>query len=98
MALFFSIFPPQQAGAYTLLFGLCMWIVLQRPRRNIFLTAAAIASYILSALYVALDLRRVALSYTVDPAMPWTITYNSNYDQGFGHILWYIFDVEVRPA
>lgn len=81
-----------------MLFGLCMSLILKRRSVHVLLTAAAIASYILSALYVALDLQRVAISYTVNPEMPWVITYSSNYDQTLGYVISYTYLVEVCPV
>lgn len=75
-----------------------MCLILQRRSTPILLTAAAILSYTLSAIYLALDLRRVAVSYTIDPAMPWVITYSSNYDQTLGYIISYTYLVEVGPV
>lgn len=78
-----------------MLFGLCMWLIVQRRSVNMFLTASAIASYILSASYLALGLRRVAVSYTVNPATPWAVTYTANYNQTLGYMAWFIYTTEV---
>lgn len=78
-----------------MLFGLCMWLIMQRRSVNMFLTVSAIVSYILSASYLALDLRRVAVSSTANSATPWAVTYNANYDQPLGHVAWFIYVAEV---
>jgi hypothetical protein len=82
-------------GAYSVLFCLCVWVICNRRKLNIFLSSAAVVMYILSAIYVTLDLRRVADSYTINPKMPWIMTYVSDHVGTLDYVIssTYIADV-----
>lgn len=52
--------------------------------------------YILSTIYVALDLRRVADSYTIDPKLPWIMTYVSDHVGTLDYIISSTYIANVR--
>lgn len=77
-----------------MLFCFCLRVVWKKRTPKI-LSMAAVASYSLSAVYVALDLRRVATSYTINPEMPLMSTYVSDRTHSLSHVVSYIFIAEV---
>lgn len=93
------IFSSLYLGAYTALFIICLWVICNKRSINLLLSSAAVANYVLSAAYIAIDLQRVANSITFIPDPTGVaFVYTLDYFNTLSYIASYAFVTNVSTV